>query len=63
MTFTAVDPRLDDLAGKFIMNALPRDSVEGLSDKELGALCRRLALAMQQAVEDECTAIRHELQP
>lgn len=58
MSFSALDPRLSDLAGEYIM-AFPE--AEDVSDTELEAARVRLAKAMQQAIDAEADAIRKEL--
>ena len=60
MSFAAIDPRVFDLAGDFLMDTFPE--AEDLPDAELEKARRRLAGAMQQAINAEADAIRKELQ-
>lgn len=53
--FRAVDARLYDIAGEVLMSA---PDAEELSDRELEQVRRRLALAIQQAVDQEIAALR-----
>lgn len=57
--FHAIDPRVYDLAGEFLMDTFPE--AEQMPDTDLEQARRRLAGAMQQAIEAECQAIRKEL--
>ncbi len=59
-SFTYVDPKVYDLAGEFLLETMEAHA-DTLSDRQLEALRGRLAKAMQQAIEQECEAIRQEL--
>lgn len=57
--FRDLDPVLWTVADKYLGSLM--EVIEALPDRELERLVRRLAGAMQQAIEAECEAIRKEL--
>jgi len=61
-TFIHVDPRAYDLAATFVEDLLQELDPDGEREFEYDRLVRRAAEAIQQAIEDECTAIRQELE-